>query len=320
MKKSSNPTIEETAIGPYRVERLEAGKAWAEVIPSLGGMVKQIALPFPNAKEPIPILREDSQGELSSNPWFRGRILFPFNDRIPDGEYTFNGKAFHLTPNSEKDGYALHGLIYNRPLSSWKQEKGKDSVTLTLTGQILPVIYPGYPFSLLLEMTYTISMDGFSLTFFVKNRGTEPAPIAFGWHPYFTLGGIVDNWKLFHCGTSYVPVGEDLMPQGGHAGVIGTRYDYRSGRVIGNEPLDIALTSPLSGTASLTDGEKTISYWADSSVFSYTQLFIPPERDSIAIEPITAATNSFNLPDLGRRILMGGEEITASVHITLAKA
>ena len=49
--------------------------------------------------------------------------------------------------------------------------------------------------------------------------------------------------------------------------------------------------------------------------FGFTQLFIPPARDSIAVEPVTAATDAFNRPELGLRRLEPGAALRGTVRI-----
>jgi aldose 1-epimerase len=323
MRSSSDAGIDEVTLGQFTAYRLHAGEAEAEIIPRLGGTVRQVSLSDPLSGKARPLMRADEAAELAVNPWFRGRILFPLNDRIPEGRYSFGGKEYRLKPNSPEDGSAIHGLICGRELEILRKGTDGQSVFLALQTELKPADcagtsgLPGYPGRLALTLTYSLCSGGFSLFFEAENRGSEPAPLSFGWHPYFVLGVKADELILSHGGSSYVPVGRDLMPLGGHASVQGSGYDFRKGRLIGSGPLDIALTAPPDGKASLSDGRLRIIYQASPEVFAYTQLFVPPERDSVAMEPITGATNSFNLPDLGRKIIAPGERISAAVHLSL---
>ena len=60
------------------------------------------------------LLVEDAAEELLANPWFRGRLLFPFNDRIPGGVYRFEGREYAF-PCTEGDD-ALHGFLWQRAM------------------------------------------------------------------------------------------------------------------------------------------------------------------------------------------------------------
>ena len=63
--------------------------------PSLGGTIVSLTL----GSDQHQIMRNDLDAELLKNPLFRGRFLFPFNDRIPDGIYTFHDKTYQLPKN-----------------------------------------------------------------------------------------------------------------------------------------------------------------------------------------------------------------------------
>lgn len=41
-------------------------------------------------------------------------ILFPFANRINDGQFNFNGSNYHLPCNEKQLNNAIHGLVYNK--------------------------------------------------------------------------------------------------------------------------------------------------------------------------------------------------------------
>ncbi|MFW6209687.1 MAG: hypothetical protein ACOC7X_13390, partial [Spirochaetota bacterium] len=57
-----------------------------------------------------------------------------------------------------------------------------------------------------------------------------------------------------------------------------------------------------------------------SELFAYSQVFIPPTRSSIALEPISAATDAFNKPELGLRVLAPGAEAEGRVSVLVSKS
>ena len=280
------------------------------VIPSLGGMVHSLSLPLAGK-----ILRSDADAELSDNPLFRGRLLFPFNDRIPLGRYTFDGREYKLPSNDPADGSAIHGFLYRRTMKIIQERSGAGFASLTLGLDLRDDEEPGYPFCLSLRVEYRLDAAGFHLCMTTKNTGSGPAPLAFGWHPYFTLpGGKADAWTLRHDARAYAPVGPDLLPTGGLSSVANTPFDFTQGRLLGNSQLDIALAASRE-SACLSSGSAKIFIDADMPPFAYTQLFIPPQRDSIAIEPITAVTDSFNQPGLGCIRLKPGASVSGTIHV-----
>ena len=291
---------------------LQAGDGRVEIVPKLGGMVRQIQLDF--GGEQIPILYPDSNAELSSNPWFRGRLLLPFNDRIPGGLYTYKGTEYQLEQNSAEDGSAIHGLIYDQPL----EVSSRRNDCLTLSGELRNC--KGYPFDLKFDFDYSISQNCFNLNIKATNIGSKYAPFAFGWHPYFQLGGPLKELAIKHDGESFVEVDSDLIPTGKILPVEGNVWDFRSGKVVGSTELDLAITAPQSGQFQLSWQGRVLTVVADSKTFPYTQFFTPPDRRSIAIEPITAATDAFNRPSLGLRQLEPNETFTARIELKSSRA
>lgn len=308
---------EEYKINSFSVFRLtdETG-VFADIIPELGAMVHQIGMTDKRGNI-LTILESDSPEELHRNPWFRGRILFPFNDRIPRGKYSFNGADYQLPINSDEDGSAIHGLVYNRPFAVKNVEAEKEFGRMTLVHSISETDFDSYPFSVDLSITYTLKHNEFSISYEIFNRGDRVAPVALGWHPYFSLSEKVDLLKLQAGGGDYVAVDESLNPTGEVLPVTGSPFNFTDLKSIGSEVLDIAFNLPEQGRTVMEDKDNRIEIVFDTDLFPYVQLFTPPGRNSIAVEPITAATNSFNIDGLGRIDLTSGEQRSGTVKISL---
>lgn len=255
---------------------------------------------------------------------FRGRILAPWNDRIPGGIYRFADSEHALTINDPGDRDALHGFLYRLPL---EVRTGEDTRTADSDGKntkallhrrLRPSDEPGYPHDLDVVLSYSLTTSSFTLRMEVKNRGNGPAPLALGWHPYFRLPGslTVDDLRLEIGAETLVPVGNDLLPIGGHESVSDPRLDFRTAHPIGPQSLDVAYWTPGGHTTRLTDGHLLLEI-IQSELFQYTQIYIPPDRGSIAIEPISAATNAFNVPALGLKVLAPGQAVDGTITVTL---
>ncbi len=302
--------------------KITAGKSSMEIFPRFGGAVGSLFLEPPGGGDAVPLLYPDAPEELEENPWFRGRILFPFCDRIPEGRYSFGGREYRLEPNQD-DGSAIHGLIHNRPGRLTAEIITGSSHSITLGWQL--GADAGYPFRLELFVSYRISSSATGgkaeLIFHAHNFGDERAPAGFGWHSYFRLpGGPASEHEITIPSQRYVEVESDLMPTGRFPEVSGpgSRYDFRSGRAVGGEPYDIAF--PASGSsersAFIAAGAARAGMSIDGA-FSYFQLFTPPDGRSIALEPLTNVTDAFNRSDMGMRILEPGERMSGRVVLFL---
>jgi aldose 1-epimerase len=299
-------SVGRVSVGGRAAWRLSSGAGEEAVVLALGGTVREIAL-APGSGLARSILACCPPERIADDQGYAGRILFPFNDRIPGGRYSFAGREHSLKVNSPADGSAIHGFLYRREMECVEERADADSARLFLGSRIEPGDEPGYPFAVSIGIEYALEPGRFSLGFTLRNEGVEPAPVALGWHPYFRLGGRADDWVLEHHGETCVPVGSDLMPLGGGEPVEGGPWDFRSPRRLGPGEIDIAVGG---------DGPALVLE-ADPRLFRYIQVYVPPARDSVAVEGVSAATDSFNRPGLGLIVLAGGEERRGAISVRL---
>ena len=287
---------------------------FAEIAPGLGATVYRIGLSFDGKVQDI--LAPDPVKTFRENPFFRGRILFPFNDRIKNGAYSYGGRSYQLERNCAEDGSALHGLVFDKHFSMLDAGETNSQAELVLSYSIEKDRYPGYPFPASLTLTYRLQEGRFSILFHVVNEGEETIPLSFGWHPYFTFDGSIDDAELLCDGERYIEVEEDLFPTGNKPATKGSQFDFTSFRSLEGLDFDVGITAPSSGKTMLRQGNKVITMEQDASVFAYTWLFTPPDHNSIAIEPVTSATDSFNMDNLGRIDFPAGGDISTWASVS----
>lgn len=295
-----------------KLESLKTGE-YSVVLPGYGGTVHQIAL-GKDGGAPQEILESDRPEEISRNPWFRGRILFPFDDRVHAGRYRFDGQEYQLPINDPDGEDALHGFLYARPLRVVRCGSSPRMARAVLVGEVGD--QPGYPFRLQIRLVYTLNAKGFHLQLRIKNTGPASAPFSVGWHPYFRPAG----QKLAHTGLlipaeRYVETDEKLLPTGKLLPVEGSEFDFRRTRAIGPLALDHGFENPA-GYMECCTADVSIRI-EQSDLFAYSQVFVPPGRESVALEPISAATDAFNKPELGLRILAPRAEESGGISVRL---
>ena len=270
--------------------------------PSLGGTIVSLCL-GPDFKQ---ILKNDPENELQDNPLFRGRFLFPFNDRIPKGQYSFSGNNYQLPINCSDDGSAIHGFMYNKEVSILKHTD-TEAVFYWRTGKNQ---IQGYQFDVSLQTEIELHNGGVKISFTVKNEGEIPAPYALGWHSYFNTDL---SSKLQAVYPYYFEIDKNFLAVGDVVPSSGSKFDFTKGNSFSDLFLDHSFKVPADGTTILQNRDYSIKI--EQKNFAYTQLFIPPEKTSIAIEPISSISNSFNSDDV--LILLPGEEYCASVRIDM---
>jgi aldose 1-epimerase len=272
------------------------------------------------AVDGIDVLDGYAEHEMCSGG--RGQLLIPWPNRIGDGRYHFGGTD-HQTPLSEPErGNAIHGLVR---WANWKlDQRGPDHVIAT------HVLHPqvGYPFTLGLEVTYTLSGTGLVVAVAATNLGSEPLPYGLGQHPYFTVRtDLVDAAVLRVPATSVLEADARGLPTGRSLAVAGTERDYRQPRPIGTTVLDTCYTDLERDADGLVrvavahpDGSPTITVWMDAPfgfvmIFSGDTLAAARMRRGVAIEPMTCAPDAFR-SGLGLLVLDPGRRSTAVWGVT----
>ncbi len=293
--------------------RDESNQTTVSIVPGSGAMLHALTVPVAGVLHNIiDGYRDAADMATHLDKSYKSSKLSPFPCRIDGGTYHFGGHSYQF-PELFGDGNAIHGLLFNKPFNTVAQ-------TVTDTHASVQFEYeyraenPGYPFSYRCGISYTLFPGRvLQLQTTVKNTGTEALPIGDGWHPYFALGGKVDDWQLrFHC-KGMLEFSETLIP----TGALLPFEDFASARAIGNRELDncfpledgasaevCQLTHPVNGLS--------VSFHTDGN-YPFLQLYIPPHRESIAIENLSMAPNAFN-NGMGLLVLQPGEEKSFNLH------
>lgn len=107
----------------------------------------------------------------------RNGLLAPFPNRVADGRYRFLGREHDLLPGRHGSRTVYHGFVREAPFELVDTTTGPGSARLRLrTTRIRPGAYPGYPFSIDVEVTYLISANEIDIEIRATNLGTGPAP------------------------------------------------------------------------------------------------------------------------------------------------
>jgi aldose 1-epimerase len=222
-----------------------------------------------------------------------GQVLAPWPNRIRDGRWSWHGTDYQLPLTEVAKHNAIHGLVRWRPWT--KVSAAADSITVRC--QIDP--QPGYPFSVLVSTTWTISADGLRADHQATNTGPGPAPFGLGVHPYLLVPDVSpDDLVLRLPAETALRTDERGLPVGEYR-VAESAVDFTVGRKIGSTQLDTAFTGGVSTARLSTQDGVGVELAMDES-FHWIQVFtadtLPPprRRRSVAVEPMTCRPDAFN--------------------------
>ncbi|WP_344980477.1 aldose 1-epimerase [Compostibacter hankyongensis] len=234
--------------------------------------------------------RQSLEAELGQS--FRGARLSPFACRIPEGKYTADGHSYAFSATG-KDGSALHGLLYDKPFRV-------QHTRVSAAGAEVALAYPyrhedpGYPFDYDCTVIYRLEPGcRLSLSTVVHNRSEVPIPLMDGWHPYFRTGTPVDRMMLQFRADHLLEFDARLVP----TGRLLPNKRFGAPETLSGVELDNSfITTPAEGpVAQLYDPEKRIRIlFSPGDTYPVLQIYIPPERRSIAIEHLSGPPDAFN--------------------------
>ncbi len=255
----------------------------------------------------------------------QGDVLIPFPGRIKGGVYTFNGQTHQLVKNDKDGPNAIHGFVRAQVFETKLISKTEAVFFYQLDSETRPTL--GYPFSLAIEVGYSIGATGLTTRFQITNTGVEPAPAGAGFHPYFCgNSGELADWSVTIPAQSYIEI-ENVIPTGRVLSVEGTPFDFRTVRLLGETRyngclahLDRDVDKWSTAWVSSEFSRRRISIRMDESfdyvvIYTGDQIVAPNQRKGFAIEPMTCAPDAFNHSSWGLRVLVPGESMNGSYII-----
>ncbi|THU41595.1 aldose 1-epimerase [Niastella caeni] len=235
--------------------------------------------------------RENIEKELGVS--FKSSKLSPFVCRLRDGKYNIEEEEFEI-PNKFTDGNAIHGLLYKRPFKI-VDEFADDHLAAVAVRYHFKREDPGYPFDYVCEVRYTLLPTNIlQVETTILNLDMEPIPLADGWHPYFKLGGQIDDYEFQVSTDTMVEFDDRLLP----TGKLIQDQSFSDPARIGSQHLDNCfVVQPVEQrpcAVLYNPGNSVYVSIFTNNRYPYLQLYTPPHRKSIAIENLSGAPDCFN--------------------------
>ena len=233
--------------------------------------------------------------------------LFPFSNRIRGCAFVFQGRAVRMTHTFDN---AEHGHGW---LSPWKvQDVGADRATLVFERAATA----DWPFAYRARQEFALTGKGLEARIEIANTGTIPMPAGFGLHPYFprtprtTLRARVTG--MWETDAQILPT--RLVEPAGAS-------DPRARLEVDKVALDNCYTG-WDGSAEIDWPERGngLSMTAEGPL-GFLVVYTPPGEDFFCAEPVSNATDAFNLAaagrgDTGMLVLEPGRSASARVVLT----
>ena len=268
---------------------------YLSVIPTFGGNINELVLCKQQQLHSI-IAGDKTLESLSGivENAYRGAKLSPFPNRINNGTYAFNGKHYFF--NCNQHPHALHGLLWNALFEIKDEKVNEDGVLLVLVKEYNKDDN-AYPFQYSIEIEYHLTAQGFTCITRLYNNAVEPILIADGWHPYLSIGGAIDLLLLQIPSQKQLELADTLIPTGNYINNTFFQQANSLKDVTLDHCFELDVLERKVETLLINESKNvTVVLWQQCGVkgYNFIQVYTPPDRRSIAIEPMTCAPDAFN--------------------------
>ena len=237
---------------------------------------------------------------------YASSILFPFANRIKDGAYTFNEKGYQFEINQKEENNALHGLVYNKTFKVLSEDVSEKDASIKLEYKEVNES-KGFPYTYTIQLKYTLTEDALKLNVSVKNTDSKKFPFTIGWHPYFISKDLYNSSLEFDSNKKVV-IGNRMITTGVEDFVNEGQFKIK------DKKLDDCFILNSNKVNFSTPGYNLEI--SASSKETFLQMYTPPRANTIAIEPTTGVSDSFN-NKIGLQVLESGKTYSIDWEVNL---
>ncbi|HSE43618.1 MAG TPA: aldose 1-epimerase [Acidobacteriota bacterium] len=244
-------------------------------------------------------------------------ILYPWANRLYEFEFEVAGKKIQLDRSSpmihlDEKGLPLHGVPWAQ-LKWHLRDVQQDQLSAELNWTT-PVLLQILPFPHDVKMNAVAQANTLKIETQITAYTDLEVPISFGFHPYIGIPELDrSQWKLKLPEMKKLVLNERRIPTGeiqefaGYDAELGSNeFDH------GFELLDTHTEFSIEGA-----GWKISIHVLNG--YTHAQVFAPPDKEFIALEPMTAPTNAL-VSKQNLRILKSGETFSASFAVVVDKS
>ena len=245
-------------------------------------------------------------------------LLHPWANRVAERRFPVAGQTVDLWAHPGlytlgPKGLPIHGLL--AAADGWSVERHEDTpegprLACNFDFAAHEDLMTVFPFPHQLRIEARISDETLTIATTIRTSGDVPVPIAFGYHPYFSLPGVERTaWAVEIPVDERVVLDSEELPTGEREGA-----NVPAGP-LGPRTFDDEFVAPADPFV-LEGGGRRIEVSFDQG-YPYAQVYAPDDDDVIAFEPMTAPTNAL-VSGRDLKLLQPGESYEASFSIRVS--
>ncbi|MDR7306955.1 aldose 1-epimerase [Rhodoferax saidenbachensis] len=281
---------------------LRNGDLLCDIKPELGGSIAGLWLGADPVLSSVPGDQMQTVRQSASYP------LVPFSNRIGHGQLQWAGTSHPLIKNFEPEPHTIHGVGWQRP---WAVLESTEQFALLSFEHKADA---SWPFDFDCSQAFKLEAGALEMTLSITNQSPVAAPVGLGWHPYFPKRS---GTEVQFSATGRWEMGSDKLPthRVAHPGL--------------HQTLELLTVDHCfdgwGGVLTLRDSVMRVRV---SSALSHLVVYTNPQRDNIAVEPVSHVNNALNLMaqtgtaggDLGVVVLQPGQTYSCEMRIDVERA
>jgi galactose mutarotase-like enzyme len=246
-------------------------------------------------------------------------LLYPWANRLADFSYSAAGRTVEVPHDTsriavDQNGLPIHGVIGGRMKWELTREPGpgRQSLTASLSwSESAPELFEVFPFSH--ELHYEARLGGgrLEVEIGVTACGADSVPLAFGFHPYFSLPDVPrERWLIELPAMRHLTLDTHQIPVGPERTLAAERFE------LADREFDDGFDSVAEPARfSVAAGRRIEVEFLEG--FPCAQVFAPNGRQFICFEPMTAPANALR-SGMGLRVLGAGERYRVGFSVRVA--
>lgn len=239
-------------------------------------------------------------------------FMHPWANRLDGLKYAAAEKQVTLDARSsllhfDGNGLPIHGVPWSK--LPWHVIAATTNLLRTALDWTSPDLLAVFPFPHRVEMLTKLDHEGLHIEVTLIAGDSGPVPVSFGFHPYFGLSGAPrDSWRLTMPSMQKLALDTRCIPTGDRS-----QFPAFNGLLAGHGFDDAFAIEGEGETFQLEGGGLRLRVTFESG-YPFAQIYAPPGKEFIAIEPMTAPIDALRTGD-GLQLVGPGGSFRASFRV-----
>jgi aldose 1-epimerase len=247
---------------------IESSQLRVHLRPDLGACIEGMWL------GELPVLRSSVADSLTNVRLSACYPLIPFSNRVARAQLVWDGTSHPLVKNFADEEHSIHGVGWQR---AWEVLEHTENFCML---SLEHAADKAWPFAFDASQTFRLQGNVLEMTMSITNQSSQAAPVGLGWHPYFVKRAPSHlNFEakgIWQMGSDKLPT--DLYPSEGL-----------------NQTCEaLAVDNCFEGWRGKTSLRDDVMHVEIESDMRRLVVFTAPEKDFIAIEPVSHTNNAMN--------------------------